>query len=222
MNNPLAGAYLRWAYKKGIEDLLQFNLRPAFKREGFTCLLCGVANERTADEFITFVLKKNSRAHFWIIDIGKEQIDAVKKLVGKKYGGLDIRIEQVNALELSGLIKQSSIDWIETDAFMEFFDVAGLEKLFHVWHFLLKPNGFITTRDYISNGPFARINDFLRIWQMRIWLGVNTFAHSSKDFSSLFKKCKLQVVEGPTFIPTFKRFAMVKSEMNSGNAHAQV
>lgn len=210
MNNPLAGMYLRWAYKKGIEDLSMLDFKPDFNAKNFTCLLCGVANERTANEFIKFTLKQNPQAKIWIIDLGKEQINAVRKLVHKKYPELNIRIEQINVLELPRIAPAEHFDWIETDAFLEFFNLKDLEKLFAVWRLLLKPYGFITTRDYITNGPVGRFNDALRIWQMRIWLGVETFAHSPEDFAGLFKRSNFNVVEGPTFIPTFKRFSMIK------------
>ena len=210
MNNPIAGAYLRWVYKKGVEDLLKLNFKPNFNTRNFVCLLCGVANERTADEFIKFTFEKNPNAKIIIIDRGTEQINAVRKLVKKKYSGFNIQIEQIDALDLQKIILPESLDWIETDAFLEFFDVEGLDKLFNVWHSLLKPTGFITTRDYVTNGPIGKINDTLRIWQMRIWLGVETFAHSPTDFANLFEKFNFKAIEGSTFLPTFKRFSLIK------------
>lgn len=209
-NNPLSGAYLRWAYRKGIEDLAKIDFRADFTEAHFTSLLCGVGNERTADEFIAFVIKRNPTAKIWIIDIAEENLKAVEELVMKKYFNLDIHIKKINALELLTIIPKHSIDWIETDAFLEFFDNASLEKLLTVWHELLKPDGFITTRDYINGGLWSSIIvNPLRNLVMKGWLGVNIYKHSQEDFNAVFEKVGLRAVEEPTFIPTYKRFSLI-------------
>lgn len=210
MNNPIAGMYLRWAYGAGIKDLKKLDFQPDFKKENFACLLCGVGNERTADEFIKFIVKKNSKPKIWIIDIAEEHLLAVKSLVAEKYPKLDICVKKINALDLQTIIRDRSIDWIETDAFIEFFDNDSLAKLLSVWHALLKPDGFITTRDYICTGAWDIIIDPLRNLIMKGWLGVNIYKHSRQDFYIIFKKIGLTAIEGPTFIPTYKRFSLLK------------
>lgn len=210
MNNPIAGIYLRWSYKTGINDLTKFHFKPDFNKENFTCLLCGVGNERTADEFIKFIIKRNPRAKIWIIDIAEEHLRAVQRLVTKKYSNLDIHVKKINAFELQTIICNESVDWIETDGFMEFFDKDSLEKLLTVWHALLKPDGFVTTRDYISSGKWNKIIDPLRNIIMRGWLGVEIYKHSKEDFDFIFNKTGMHSIEGPAFIPTYKRFLLTK------------
>lgn len=109
--------YLRWAYKKCIEDLNKLNFKPNFNKKDFTCLLCGVGNETTADEFIKFVIKRNSKSKIIIIDIGEEQIKAVERLVKNNYQNLNIKIKKIDALKLDTLLGKYSLDWIETDGF---------------------------------------------------------------------------------------------------------
>jgi SAM-dependent methyltransferase len=210
-NNPISGAYLRRAYEKGIENLRRLDFQPDFTKTNFTALLCGVGNERTAAEFITFVTKRNATATIWIIDIAEENLKAVQELVIKKYPNNNIHIKKINALELLTIIPKNSIDWIETDAFLEFFDNASLEKLLMVWRELLKPDGFITTRDYVNGGAWSSmlINP-LRYVVMEMWLGVNTYKHSQEDFDAVFEKVGLRVIEEPTFLPTYKHFSLMK------------
>ena len=85
LGNPLWRVYLRWRYKKSINDFNKLNITPNFAKQHFSCLLCGVGSEVTAEEFINFVLKRNPNPNIWMIDLGQEQIDAIKKMVVKKF-----------------------------------------------------------------------------------------------------------------------------------------
>ncbi len=210
IGTPLWRLYLRWAYKKCIADFNKLNFFPNFTAPDFTCLLCGVGNETTADEFIKFIIQRNKKARIIIIDLGKEQIHAVKNLIEKKYSSLDITVKQINALELNSFIKKASIDWIETDGFLEFFDKNSLQKLLIIWHRLLKQKGFITLREPSSQGNIGNIIDLLRMWIGKVWLGVKLYLHNKKGLTALFKKSGFIFHNDPTFIPTFNRYSLVK------------
>lgn len=215
-NNPIAGAYLRHAYEIGIKNFNKLNFQPNFSKANFTSLLCGVGNERNADEFITFVINKNPSSTIWIIDIAEQNLKAVRDLVMNKYPNINIRIENVNALELLKIISKNSIDWIETDAFLEFFDNGSLEKLLTVWRELLKSDGFITTRDYVDGGMWSRlIINPLRYLVMEMWLGVKIYQHSQNDFNTIFDKVGLRVVQDSAFLPTYKHFSIIKSDSHA-------
>jgi len=129
-----------------VKDLSVLNYSPKFKRKGFTALLCGVGNEGTADVFIKFLTTRNPKAKIIIIDLGKERIENVNKLVKEKHSSLDIFVKQINALSLQKIIKNGTIDWIEKDGFLEFFDKKSLSKMLFVWRQILNDEGFITTR----------------------------------------------------------------------------
>lgn len=202
--------YLRWAYKKGAEDLVKLNFKPGFKKEDFTCLLCGVGSEQTANEFIRFVTNRNPRAKIWIIDLGEKQVTAVKKLVKERLAKFDVNIRRVNALELNKLLPEASLDWIETDGFLEYFDRQSLKRLLTIWHGLLNADGFITTRDFVSSSRITITTDAFRIWLAKRWLGVSLFRHTKKELVSLFKSSGFNFVVGPTPLPTYKRFTLVK------------
>ena len=203
--------YLLWAYRKGIEDLAKLNFHPNFSKADFAVLLCGVGYEGTADLFIKFVTQRNPKAKIWIVDLGEEQIAAVDKLVKEKYPDLDITVKRINALELEALIPKASLDWIETDGFLQFFDSLSLEKLLNIWSSLLKPDGFIITRDFSTGNGITIATDAFRVWLAKRWLGVSLFRHTKEEFSRLFNQLNLKSAEGLTPLPTYKRFSIIKN-----------
>lgn len=210
IGSPLWRFYLRWAYGKCIEDLDTLHFIPDFNNRDFTCLLCGVGNETTADEFIQFANKKNLKAKIIIIDLGKEQIQAVKNLIRKKYLSHNIEVKQIDALQLTTFIKPNSINWIETDGFLEFFDKKSLNKLMQIWNKILKNNGFITLREPASEGKLGQITDNLRIWIGKRWLGITIYRHTKQELNLMFQKSGFKYVTGYTSIPTFKRYSLIK------------
>lgn len=211
IGTPLWRVYLRWAYRKCIDDLRQLNFIPDFNKEVFTCLLCGVGNETTADEFIKFATLKNKKAKIIIIDIGDAQIKAVKKLIKDKYPSLDIKIKQINALDLTSFIQNNNINWIETDGFLEYFDTAKLHNLLSIWNKILSHDGFITLRETASNGFAGKVIDHLRVWIAKKWLGVTIYIHTRKSLEKIFQKHQFKFISGTTFLPTFRRYSLIKN-----------
>lgn len=201
---------MRWAYATCVKDLNRLGFKPDFSKKDFTALLCGVGNEATADEFIAFVLKRNRRPRIWIIDLGEEQIAAVKELVQKKYPRADIRIERIDALVLETLIRPNSVDWIETDGFLEYFDGNSLRKLLRIWSKILKKDGFVTLRDFASTGRLDGLIDQLRVWLGRVWLGVTLYPHSDQELHNAFTGTGFRFVERGTLLPTLNRYSLAK------------
>jgi len=208
LGNPLWRVYLRWRYQKSIEDFKKLSFIPNFNKQNFSCLLCGVGNEATAEEFIEFVMKKSQNPHIWIIDLGQEQIVAVQRMIKQKYPYLNINVKQINALDLSELIKLKSIDWIETDGFFEFFDNNSIRKLLQVWKNLLTNDGFITTTATSSRWKLQEYFDRIKIWIGRNLLGVTVYPHTRKEMRQNFEDEGLKYIEGPTIIPYFKRYSL--------------
>ena len=142
--------------------------------------------------------------------MGEKQVTAVKKLVKERLAKFDVNIRRVNALELNKLLPEASLDWIETDGFLEYFDRQSLKRLLTIWHGLLNADGFITTRDFVSSSRITITTDAFRIWLAKRWLGVSLFRHTKKELVSLFKSSGFNFVVGPTPLPTYKRFTLVK------------
>ncbi|MBI4225900.1 hypothetical protein HY612_02195 [Candidatus Roizmanbacteria bacterium] len=211
IGSPLWRIYLKRAYRKCIEGLRQLNFVPDFNKKDFTCLLSGAGNETTADEFIKFVIARNRKAGIIIIDIGDEQIEAVKRLVQNKYQSLNIKVKQINALDLTSFIQKNNIDWIETDGFLEYFNTESLDSLLNVWNKILKKNGFITLREFASDGMIGKLIDYFRLWIAKKWLGVTIYIHTKKGLEDIFKKNNFKFVSGSTLIPTFKRYSLIRN-----------
>lgn len=210
IGTPFWKIYLRWAYKTCIEDLNKLNFISNFNKDNFLALLCGVGNETTADEFIKFVLNKNKKAKIIIIDLGNEQIAAANQLVKEKYSNFDIKIKRINALELDSFVKKNTINWIETDGFLEYFDKKSLLKLLLLWHSLLRQDGFVTLREPASHGLFGHFIDKFRVWVGKAWLNITLYEHTMRDLTLLFNKTGFRFTLENTILPTFKRFSLIK------------
>src|SRR3989339_64238 len=206
LGNPLWRIYLRWRYRKSIDDFNKLKFIPNFKKNNFTCLLCGVGNEVTAEEFIKFVLQKNSKANIWIIDLGKEQIEATSIMIRQKFPNLKIKLKQIDALDLNTLIQACSVDWIETDGLFEFFDNSSIKKLLSVWKKLLNKDGFITTTATSSRWKLQEYFDHIKVWIGKVWLGIVVYPHTREQMRENLKSLGFKFVEGPTPIPYFKRY----------------
>lgn len=202
--------YLRWAYGQGIKDLTRLSRSVIFTQKEFTCLLSGVGGEITADEFISFVLKKNKNAKVYVIDLGKEQTRAVKWLVSKKYYGYDVHVQEANAMDLS-FLKTSSVDWIETDGLLEYFDEHSLNKLLEEWKRILKDTGFITIREFASEGAVGNTIDKFRVWIGKTYLGVKFYVYTKKSLESIFRKNGFRFASGKSPYPSYVRYTLIKT-----------
>lgn len=203
--------YLQWAYKQGIDDAKKLEANTFFTEKNFSCLLCGVSGEITAEEFIKFVITKNPKAQITIIDMGEKQITSIKKLVVKRYKKYSINIKQINALDLHKHFKQNTFNWIETDGFIEYFNKENLQKLLQEWRIILKKDGFITTRDFASIKPFGFIIDTIRYWFIKYYLTLPIYIHTKKQLDNIFKQNKFKFISRFTPLPTYRRYALITS-----------
>src|SRR3989344_3017689 len=210
LENPLFQMYLRKEYVRGINDLKKLNFKPELGKKGFTCLLCGVGNEATADQFIEFVLQRNPEAKIVIIDLGEEQVSAVSKLVKDKYSDSKILIKRINALDLPTILKGESVDWIETDGFLEFFDSQSISKMLKVWYQILSDDGFITTRMPLFNNGFEKMIYKWAVVIAKKWLGVDLYAYKKEYFNSLIVKNNFIYTDHLTMIPTMQSYSLIK------------
>lgn len=200
---------IRTGYTRGVGDLAKLGVNVDFTKPGFSCLLCGVSGEITAEEFIEFVFAKNKDARIVIIDYGKDQVEAVKKLVRGRYAGANITVKQMNALELTKNFSPQTFDWIETDGLVEYFSKPDLKKLLTEWKTTLKKDGFITTRDFASSSLFGTLVDKFRMWFIKKHLTLTGYVHTKKELDQIFAAAGFRFVSGPTPVPTFKRYALV-------------
>jgi len=197
------------AYARGIKDLKKLGIEADFNKPGFTCLLSGVGGEITAELYIEFVIARNKKAKMVIIDLGEQQVASVKHLVEQKYKGYDITVKRMNVLDIEKNFAAKTFDWIETDGLIEYLDKPQLKSLLRQWKQVLKPDGFITTRDFASNSPFGALVDKFRMWFIKKHLTLTGHVHTKKQLDEIFAQAGFRFVTGPTPVPTFKRYALV-------------
>ena len=208
-NNRLWRRYLRWAYKKCIEDFKKINHNINFSKSVFTALLCGTSGEITSEEFVNFVLSHNKKARIIILDIASEQLEQSKIVLSKKYDKVNIKYLLSDARDIS--LKNQSVDYIETDGFLEYFSKQDIYIVLKEWNRILKKGGFITLRDFASNSQFGKIIDMARLFIGKAYFGIILHAHSFDDFIKAFKDTNFSFVSGGrTFLPTYIRFSLYK------------
>ncbi|MBI2654749.1 class I SAM-dependent methyltransferase [Candidatus Woesearchaeota archaeon] len=208
-NNHLWRKYLRWAYKKCIEDFKKINRNIDFSKKGFTALLCGTSGEITSEEFVSFVLSHNKKARIIILDIASEQLEQSKIVLSKKYDKVNIKYLLSDAMDIS--LKNQYVDYIETDGFLEYFSKQDINIVLKEWNRILKKGGFITLRDFARNSKFGKIMDIVRIFIGKEYLGARLYAHSFDDLIKAFNDNHFLFVSGGgTFLPTYRRFSLYK------------
>lgn len=205
---PLWPLYLRWVYRKAVQDSSDLGIISIIKRKRPTILLCGVSGEITANEFIKFVLKNNSDCKIIIIDLGQEQIEGVKRLAKEKFPSANIDIKQANALNL-GFIKDKSMDWIDTDGFFSFFNDEQLLKLFEEWKRILRNDGCITFRELISHGFISIIANKLRAYIAKAYMGIELHLHSKEKLEYCIKRVGFKSRHGISPIPLLDRYCLM-------------
>lgn len=206
---PFWRRYLRIQHDRGLVDAKTLSGRTIFSGPDFTALLCGTSGEITTDEFIKSVYSVNSTAKIIIIDLGNEQIDSVIKLIDKFYPSRNIVVKQANALNLD-FIEKATIDWIETDGFLGFFDEKTLPLLLLEWKRILKDNGFITFRDFATTSLLGCFIDWLRAKISIISIGLNLNRRSKKTLDKALSDAGFRFVTKPTIIPDFYRYCLIK------------
>ncbi|MBI2009840.1 MAG: hypothetical protein HYS86_01545 [Candidatus Chisholmbacteria bacterium] len=204
ISNPLWRLYIRWAYHTSLSDLGKLSHQSPFQTNKPSVLLCGVGSLVTAEEFIRFTLNQNSEAKIIIVDLRPQQIKQIKRLALQKFPKTNVKAQKLNALHLLKIIPLQSLDWIETDALFEFLSPSELKRLIHIWHQLLKPTGFATTRIIVSNP----LTDWLLLKFATRWLHTNFYRHQTQSLENLFLQTGFFFVSDPTPIPYLKRYTL--------------
>lgn len=207
---PFWRHYLHTSHLRGFEDVKKMGVMPKFQDSNFTALQCGTAGGITTNEFLKSVFNQNQNAKVIIVDLGEEQIASVKKLVSKKFDNKQIQVRQTNALNLS-FISDNSVDWIETDGFLAFFDRDALPKLLKEWKRILKDDGFITFRDFASSTFFEKLIDAARIALAEYSVSANLTRRTKTEMDSFFSNSGFKFNFSKTLIPGFYRYCLIKS-----------
>jgi len=205
---PLWPSYLRQVYKKAIVDALALGIGSLQNRASFTCLLCGVSGEITANEFIKFALKLHPKCKIMVIDLGEPQVNSVKQLVAEKFSEADIEIRRANALNLD-FIQNNSIDWIDTDGFFSFFDKDQLVALFKEWKRILRKDGFITFRELTSDNVLSISANKFRDRVSRVYINTKLHLHTFEELKKDFATLQFKYARHHSPIPFLERYCLL-------------
>lgn len=203
--------YLQWAYPTCLNDLSRLHFKPDLAVEGFTALLCGTSGETTALNFAKFVLSHNKRAKIIILDISESQITQSRTALKNVYPNADIKCIIADALHTG--LESESINYIETDAFFEFFNSDELTLLLIEWKRILKMDGFATTRAFASDTFLEKRLDFIRVLVAHRYLKIGIYVHHLDGILNAISNSGLKFVQGGhAYCPTFKRFSLLKRD----------
>ena len=208
-HNPLWKRYLISSYRKGVAELAELAVVPDFDRKGFTSLLCGTAGAATSRAFVRYVLSRNRAAPIVVLDRSEIPLEESKRVLDKEFPEAAIAYLRCDARKMP--LKRGSVDYVETDAFLEYFPPQELDLLLAEWSRVLRKDGFITTRAFASDSFFGTIVDNVRLLIAKHVFGVQVYRHTKEVLGTALRRAGFRfVIGGNTFLPTFKRFSIVK------------
>jgi len=125
----------------------------------------------------------------------------------KKYSN-KIAVKKANALHLD-FIKKHSIDWIDADGFLAYFDKEMLVQLIREWKRILKKGGYITFRECSGEG-FGSLLNKIRLSIGIRWMKIPLYEHTASEIKDIFEKEGFSISSNAAPIPTFDRFIATK------------
>ena len=198
--------YLAAAYRAGYEQLRRMGADP-LARAGARVLLCGTGSAETSLAFARFVRERNPSASLVVLDLSARPLVASRALVpGAGWLRADAR-----ALPIAG----ESIDLIETDFFLQYFEPEAKRVIAAEWSRVLAPGGAIMSRDYVLDGSASveRLLDRGRRALFRRTLGIDTFSVRRLELAEIFGAAGLTLaLKSPRGVPLVKMLAAVSSD----------
>jgi len=213
MKNPLWCNYLKKMYQDGFQKIAYLtNQDNPFDQPNFTALLSGCHGETTAETFAQFIFSKNPTTKLYILDINPISIERCKAVLPKKFPNKTIVFLQENILGNS--IPDNTIDYIETDGFLQFFEPkTQLPKLIAEWKRMLKPTGFITTRDIVTTNVIGRTIVAIMQFLAKHVFAITIYHQTLAEIEKLYFQYGFYSVVRKTWFPTFRQFTIIKKSL---------
>lgn len=205
-SNPLFPRYIRWIYKKTLDDLQKANMPLPVTQKHFTALLCGTCGEITSEIFVKHILSIHPNAHIIILDYGKDQVVASEKQIQKRFPNAHVSYIIADARH-SG-IPSSSVDFIDTDFMFEYLDALGIDELFQEWRRILKPDGLAAFRAFGTGSWLSRWTYRLILQSFcTLLLQSDIHAHSLSSLEQILERNGFAYrIAGRVFLPFGYRF----------------
>lgn len=153
----------------------------------------GSAMAETARTFINFVHQINPQASIFITDISSTPLqDSINS--GIRNGVNKVHFLQADTFSLP--IKPNSLDLIETDGLLQFFDDPIKADIIDEWFRTLKPGAIVTTRDWMlpPDAPESLVDEAVqRQREMQQFFGVSPVLTTRRNVEQLFRNAGFEI-----------------------------
>jgi ubiquinone/menaquinone biosynthesis C-methylase UbiE len=166
-------------------------------------LLCGTASPYTTIAFVRFVRAHNIMASINILDISSYSLNQSEHLLkmSRDIDNTNISFVEGNALNMP--FADGYFDWIETDFFLQYFSSNERIALFKEWYRVLKPEGIVTTRDWLrqKDNFLEDLVERTKNWLIRHILGAVACSAGLQDVKRTLNALDFEVAFFPVKIP---------------------
>ncbi len=209
-SNPLFPRYIRWVYKKTLDDLQRAKMSLPVTKPNFTALLCGTCGEITSGIFVDHILRLNPNAKIVVLDYGEEQVNQSKKSIDTKFP--EAHVSYVVADARNSGIPDASVDFIDTDFMFEYLDAQGLDQLFREWKRILVPKGHVAFRAFGTSSWLSELTYLLLIKGFcKLLLKSDIYSHSLVSIENVLRKYGFEYfIAGRAFLPFGYRFVATR------------
>jgi ubiquinone/menaquinone biosynthesis C-methylase UbiE len=184
--SPLHRRYLAVAYTHSLEDARACGADPLAGTRP-RVLLCGTGSAQTTAAFLGHLARARGAVEPLVLDLSHEPLRAAMA------SGARASFARADARDLP--LEDGSVDLIESDFFLQYFDTEGKRRIVREWARVLSARGVITTRDYVARAG-SGVDAFLdrvRVQTLRFFLARAFHTTSESEISSTFRDHGLEV-----------------------------
>lgn len=197
-NSPITKIYLENAYNTSREIILDNDWDDPLQKSSPTVLLSGTGMSLTTSSFVHFVKKHNHDAKIYILDWSTIPLENSKRRLSDEYRNNleDEHIHFVHADAAHTPFTDNLFDLIETDIFLAFFSLEEKAAVLREWHRILKPNGIITTRDWITpkKGLVGKLMSEYQRRKIKMGTGVDIYKTTEMEYRKLFTQAGFETM----------------------------
>ena len=204
--HPLRQTLLRAFYRTSLRLIDKQGWPDPLAKEMPCVLLCGTASPYTTTTFVRFVRARNSAANITILDISAYSLSQSEHMLRMcpYIDASNISFVEGNALALP--CADASFDWIETDFFLQYFSPTERITLLKEWHRVLKPEGIVTSRDWLwqRHDFIESVVEHTKNWLIRHILDAVACSASLQDIKDIASVLGFDAAFFPVHVPLLK------------------
>jgi ubiquinone/menaquinone biosynthesis C-methylase UbiE len=187
--HPWHARVLRYAYASS-HALLRATGADPLARARPRVLLCGTGSLETSATFLEFVLGRAPCAQVTVVDLAEAPLRA-------SAAHLANQVELVRADARHLPFSAATFDLVESDFFLQYFNLAGKRAVLGEWRRILAPGGALMTRDYVRIRWRDRLPDALRRATLARTLRVQLNSIDAAALSAAYAEAGLNLSRSP-------------------------